>query len=51
MELLHFTNAHWSKIAKKGQQFNNSKNIDFREKIVKHEMSIYAKAKSLLICV
>ena len=42
--------AHWSRNVKMGQQFKNSKNIDLRENIVKQEMSIYAKAKSLLLC-
>ena len=28
-----FPAAQWSRIAKKGQQFNDSKNIDFREKM------------------
>ena len=42
--------AHWFRNVKIDQQFKNSKNIDFRENIVKQEMSIYAKAKSLLIC-
>jgi len=42
--------AHWFRNVKIDQQFENSKNIDFRENIVKQEMSIYAKAKSLLIC-
>ena len=44
------TTAHWFRNVKIDQQFKNSKNIDFRENIVKQEMSIYAKAKSLLIC-
>ena len=45
-----FYSAHWFRNVKIDQQFKNSKNIDFRENIVKQEMSIYAKAKSLLIC-
>ena len=48
--ILYYTNAHWFRNVKIDQQFENSKNIDFRENIVKQEMSIYAKAKSLLIC-
>ena len=43
--------AQWARIGSNGSKFNNSKTIGFREKIVKHEMSIYAKTKSLLICV
>ncbi len=42
--------AHWFRNVKIDQQFKNSKNIDFRENIPNQEMSIYAKAKSLLIC-
>ncbi len=42
--------AHWFRNGNIDQQFKNSKNIDFRENIVKQEMSIYAKAKSVLIC-
>ena len=38
-------------MAQNGSKFNNSKTIGFTEKIVKYEMSIYAKTKSLLICV
>ena len=44
------SSAHWFRNGKIDQQFKNSKNIDFRENIVKQEMSIYAKAKSVLIC-
>ncbi len=43
-------NAHWFRNGNIDQQFKNSKNIDFRENIAKQEMSIYAKAKSVLIC-
>ena len=45
------TSAQWARIGQNGSKFNNSKTIGFREKIVKYEMSIYAKTKSLLICV
>ena len=38
--------AQWARIARIGSKINNSKYIDFRKKIVKHEIIIYAKSKN-----
>ncbi len=40
-------NEQWARFALNGSKVNNSKKFDFREKIVKHEIIIYAKYKSL----
>ncbi len=41
-----YPNAQWARIDRNGSKNNNSNNIDFREKIVKDEIIIYAKSKN-----